>query len=195
MIKSIKYKISKLLVVIMCTSLMPTTIAFAEEKGNIQETAINAVQTIGSAVSVTTDSAVSVTTDSAVSVTNFDVDDFDSSTGTITGYNGSDSEVVIPSEINGVKVTSIGDWTFGYSNNLMRSITIPNSVTSIGNYAFAGCSSLTSITISNSVTSIGGHSFSSVNTNAKFYVESEKLKQLLIDVGIHESAIILNGQS
>jgi hypothetical protein len=187
MIKSIKYKISKLLVVIMCTSLMPTTIAFAEEKGNIQETAINAVQTIGS--------AVSVTTDSAVSVTNFDVDDFDSSTGTITGYNGSDSEVVIPSEINGVKVTSIGDWTFGYSNNLMRSITIPNSVTSIGNYAFAGCSSLTSITISNSVTSIGGHSFSSVNTNAKFYVESEKLKQLLIDVGIHESAIILNGQS
>ena len=36
---------------------------------------------------------------------------------------------------------------------------IPNSVTSIDNYAFSGCSSLTSITIPNSVTSIGSHAF------------------------------------
>ena len=36
---------------------------------------------------------------------------------------------------------------------------IPNSVTSIGNYAFYGCSSLTSITIPTSVTSIGGQAF------------------------------------
>ena len=178
MLRKGKKLISKLLFLAMCTSLVPTTIAFGEEKDNIQETITNVVQTTGAAASV-----------------NQSDFEFDGDTGTITKYIGSETEVVIPSEINGVKVTSIGDWTFGYSNNLMRSITIPNSVTSIGNYAFAGCSSLTSITISNSVTSIGGHSFSSVNTNAKFYVESEKLKQLLIDVGIHESAIILNGQS
>ena len=40
------------------------------------------------------------------------------------------------------------------------SATIPNSVTSIGDYAFSGCSCLTSITIPNSVTSIGSSAFS-----------------------------------
>ena len=41
----------------------------------------------------------------------------------------------------------------------MTSVTIPNSVTSIGEYAFLGCSGLTSVTIPNSVTSIGGAAF------------------------------------
>lgn len=38
-------------------------------------------------------------------------------------------------------------------------MTIPNSVTSIGDYAFFNCDSLTSVTIPNSVTSIGGSAF------------------------------------
>ena len=41
----------------------------------------------------------------------------------------------------------------------MISVTIPDSVTSIGKYAFSGCSSLTSVTIGNSVTSIGRQAF------------------------------------
>ena len=55
-------------------------------------------------------------------------------------------------------VTSIGDWAFCNCSGL-TSITIPNSVTSIGNKAFAGCDGLTSITIPNSVTSIGERAF------------------------------------
>ena len=41
-----------------------------------------------------------------------------------------------------------------------RGYTIPSSVTSIGDYAFCGCSSLTSVTIPTSVTSIGNWAFS-----------------------------------
>ena len=58
------------------------------------------------------------------------------------------------------------DGTLGVAGNAFRncsgltSITIPNSVTSIGQSAFSGCSGLTSITIPNSVTSIGEYAFS-----------------------------------
>ena len=65
---------------------------------------------------------------------------------------------------------SVTSFTFGekvehvpaylcYDMSVLASITIPNSVTSIGGSAFSGCSSLTSVTIPNSVTSIGTYAF------------------------------------
>lgn len=55
-------------------------------------------------------------------------------------------------------VTSIGDYAFDGCSNLSF-VTIGNSVTRIGNNAFDGCSSLASVTISSSVTSIGYDAF------------------------------------
>ena len=56
-------------------------------------------------------------------------------------------------------VTSIGGFVFSYCSGL-TSVSIPNSVTSIGDGAFYYCSNLTSVTIPNSVTSIGSSAFS-----------------------------------
>ena len=98
--------------------------------------------------------------------------DFDSSTKTASvTYRGSDYEsykgeysglVVIPSSVtyNGTtySVTSIGELAFAYCSSL-TSVTIPNSVTNIGGYAFYRCSYLASVTIPNSVTNIGEGAF------------------------------------
>ena len=56
-------------------------------------------------------------------------------------------------------VTSIGSYAFSFCTSL-TSVTIPDSVTSIGEWAFNYCRSLTSVTIPNSVTIIGDSAFS-----------------------------------
>ena len=66
-------------------------------------------------------------------------------------------ELEIPEEIDGYKVTTIGNSAFENCGSL-TSITIPESVTSIEDFAFS-CTSLTSITIPESVTSIGDGAF------------------------------------
>jgi len=81
----------------------------------------------------------------------------------VTSFKKYEGNVVIPEEVNYMnrilKVTSIGEEAFrncsGVISGGLTSVTIPNSVTTIGQKAFSGCNRLTSVTIGNSVTSIG----------------------------------------
>ena len=68
-------------------------------------------------------------------------------------------------------VTSIGKGTFAHCSSL-TSITIPGGVTSIGDEAFSVCSSLTSITIPESVTSIGDDLFEDCRNLKSIYCKA-----------------------
>ena len=77
---------------------------------------------------------------------------------TLVRYFGEDSKVDIPAELGGKPVTSIGDYAFACCGSLTE-VTIPKSVETIGISAFGFCSNLTKVTIPEGVTSIGEYAF------------------------------------
>ena len=60
---------------------------------------------------------------------------------TVTDYYGAATEVVVPSTLGGCPVTAIGQKAF-QNHNYLSSVTLPDSVTTIGNYAFSSCPNL-----------------------------------------------------
>ena len=79
-------------------------------------------------------------------------------TATITSYSGSATNLTIPSKLNGMKITQIDLNAFGESKKLTK-VTIPDTVTTIGDLAFKNCTSLKEVTIPASVTEIGFWAF------------------------------------
>jgi len=134
-----------------------------------------------------TDITVTVTRDnySGIAIGIVPAFGFNASTSTIVGFFSSDRNIVIPSSINGVTVTTIGDalggvgtgvfenlginsvvlpsgitriGTRALEDNPITTVTLPEGLLSIGDTAFAN-TSLTSITIPASVTEIGTSAF------------------------------------
>ena len=78
-------------------------------------------------------------------------------TAIITGYTGSDTHLVIPSEIDGYRVIAIGDSAFSSQN--LKSVIVSNGIEKLDWFAFLHCPALISVTLPDSVTSIGYSAF------------------------------------
>ena len=89
----------------------------------------------------------------------------------ITGFDNSISDVVIPSEIEGLPVTAISVGAFYLST--ITSIEIPNTVTSIGEMAFLGCTSLKSVKLSTGVAKIEKNAFGSCSALQEIQVAKD----------------------
>ena len=123
---------------------------------------------------------------------------FNEKKGMIVSYNGNESCVNIPNEINGVSVTQIGQYAFGKCNNLNK-VVIPASVKKINmsaflkcnnleevifnegldeidDYAFEDCSKLVNITLPKSLTNIGIQAFSNCYGLTQLILSNDYMK-------------------
>lgn len=114
--------------------------------------------------------------------------------GVITAYYGKDSTPIIPEKINNIKVVGIGDECFKGSR--ITGVSIPETVTKIGNSAFEGCSYLksvdfrsnqTKVTIGNAAfkkcTALKDITLPAVNVGSLVFDDCEALKTVVFSRG------------
>lgn len=84
----------------------------------------------------------------------------DDGTVELTGFStkAEATDAVIPSPVQGHRVTSIGDGAF-YDCKKLKTVTLPDSVTSVGTVSFYECTNLVEVNLRNSVRSIGDNAF------------------------------------
>ena len=101
--------------------------------------------------------------------------------GVITAYYGSSSSVIIPIKVQGKKVTGIGKNCF--KDSRIKSINIPDTVTSIGDSAFENCSYLASVSFGSNLTkiTIGNSAFKNCIALKKITLPAANVGQLAFD--------------
>ena len=117
----------------------------------------------------------------------FEYADYGDTSVYIFRYNGSDTNVDIPSEIEGKSVVTIGPHCF-YDCTSLESVTIPESIIKIGSCAFSGCTSLKSVTIPKRVIEIGSWAFSDCKSLTKIEVSEGN------DYFISENGVLFDKQ-
>ena len=89
---------------------------------------------------------------------------YDGAKGYLVSYYGEATDITLPESFIAYDGTTVNSYEINryafYGNTALTSVTISDSVTSIGDYAFSGCTGLISVTIGNSVKSIGYGAFS-----------------------------------
>lgn len=97
--------------------------------------------------------------------------DIKNRTVTITGYNGSSSEVNIPAKIHGLSVVAIGEGAF--KGTTVQKIVLPEGITHVDWFAFSDCKSLCEITIPSSVSEIGHGAFDGCSSSLLIICKSD----------------------
>ena len=87
---------------------------------------------------------------------------------TITGYSGSVSALAIPQTIDGHKVVAIGERAF--KGTCLVNVTIPDTVTEIGDSTFAECKQLSSVQLSNNLTILGKFAFGNCTSLTSIWI-------------------------
>lgn len=103
----------------------------------------------------------------------------DDGTYSVSKGSADDEHISIPKTYMGKPVMAIAEYAF--YNSAIKSVTIPDSITTISNYAFYGCLSLTSITIPDSVTSFGNNAFANCDNLTKLNYKGSLEQWLNID--------------
>ena len=96
-------------------------------------------------------------------------------------YNGNESNLVLPESYNGENYV-IHNKAF-YSCGQLTSVTIPNSVTAIGDYAFSGSQNLQNVIIGNGVSTIGNYAFEKCSELKDVYYTDSEDKWNAISIG------------
>ncbi len=116
-------------------------------------------------------------------------DENDDGTITVVGYNSLyGSDVVVPSEINGKKVTALGEHAIAYDSRV-KTVTIPDSVTSLKYESLRNLTNLRSLYIPTSVTYIGNYALAK-DLNATLYYAGTREEFLSIEIGNNGNDIL-----
>lgn len=96
----------------------------------------------------------------------------------ITAYNGSASSITIPNQIDGYKVTKIGQHAFNESRNktngkILTNVVVSEGIIELGDFSFVGCTSLNSITLPESLNNLGFQTFVGCTNLSKINIPSK----------------------
>ena len=130
---------------------------------------------------------------------------FDKETGNIIAYLGDEKEVIIPSEINNVKVTGISSYGVLFRSDLcdgifrtdtkVEKLIIPEGVTHIDDFALACAENLKEVTIPSSVETLGNRVFDGCKTLEKVVIKNDKINLLSCTLGsrINNNVQVISG--
>lgn len=105
-------------------------------------------------------------------------DSFEFASGVISGYSGTDTDVVIPAKIGGKEVLTIDENAFTWSPVDITSVVIPDTVVYLADSAFAGCGKLSDVTFEGEIPVIGWLAFVDCASDMVFRCKAEYKEEL-----------------